>query len=90
MIAGASLATLALWVLHVEAVRTAGRTPRHEKAWWVVAGGAFLIGLSTLQGEFDYGVPQFQLVYQPCLIAFAAGVGLVAVRSRIGRGERLR
>jgi hypothetical protein len=55
----------------------------------VAAGGAFLIGLSTLQGEFDYGVPQFQLVYQPILIALAASIGLVAVRCRRGRGSAL-
>jgi hypothetical protein len=47
--------------------------------------GGFLVGLSTLQGEFDYGVPQFQLVYQPILIMLAAGVGLVAARIRLGR-----
>jgi hypothetical protein len=55
----------------------------------VLAAGGFLIGLSTLQGEFDYGVPQFQLVYQPVLIAFAAGLGLVAARLRVGRGAAL-
>ncbi len=89
MIAGASLATLALWVLYVEAVRTVGRTPRHQKVWWAVAGGAFLMGLSTLQGEFDYGVPQFRQLYHPVLIMLAAGIGLVAVRVIGGRGAAL-
>jgi hypothetical protein len=55
----------------------------------VLCAGAFLIGLSTLQGEFDYGVPQFQLLYQPILIALAAGAGLVAARVRLGRGAAL-
>jgi hypothetical protein len=55
----------------------------------VFAAGGLLIGLSTLQGEFDYAVPQFQLVYQPVMIAFAAGLGLVAARIRIGRGAAL-
>jgi hypothetical protein len=50
-----------------------------------MAAGAFLVGLSTLQGEFDYGVPQFQLVFQPILLMLAASVGLVAARVRIGR-----
>ena len=50
-----------------------------------MAAGSFLIGLSTLQGEFDYGVPQFQLVFQPILLMIAAGIGLVAARIRIGR-----
>ena len=34
---------------------------------------ALLIGLSTFQAEFDFGVPQFRLVFQPMLIALAAG-----------------
>jgi hypothetical protein len=92
MIAGASLASLGVWVLLVEGQRAsaqAGHAVRDEP-WWlrmrvVGAAGGFLIGLSTLQGEFDYGVPQFQLVFQPILIMFAAGVGLVAARLRLGR-----
>jgi hypothetical protein len=89
MIAGASLATLGVWVLLVEGRRA---VPRDESSapWWlrlrvVMIAGGFLLGLSTLQGEFDYGVPQFQLVYQPILLMLAAGVGLVAARIRLGR-----
>jgi hypothetical protein len=48
--------------------------------------GGLLIGLSTFQGEFDFGVPQFQLIFQPLLIALAAGIALVAARIYIGRG----
>jgi len=51
--------------------------------------GAFLIGMSTFQGEFDFGVPQFQLVFQPMLIAFAAGIALVTARIWAGRGGAL-
>jgi hypothetical protein len=47
--------------------------------------GGFLIGMSTFQGEFDFGVPQFQLVFQPMLIAFAAGIALVTARIWAGR-----
>jgi hypothetical protein len=47
--------------------------------------GAFLIGLSTLQDEFDMGVPQFNAIYHPILLALAAGIGLVAARVRIGK-----
>ena len=39
-----------------------------------------LIALSTFQLEFDLGVPQFQLIFQPMLIMLAAGVALVAAR----------
>ena len=89
MIGGASLATLALWVLSVEARRIG--TPR---AWTrrfadVALAGGFLIGLSTLQGEFDFGVPQFRLLYHPVLVMFAAGLGLVTARIRVGRGGAL-
>jgi hypothetical protein len=48
--------------------------------------GGLLIGLSTFQAEFDFGVPQFRLVLQPLLIAVAAAVALVAARLWIGRG----
>jgi hypothetical protein len=51
--------------------------------------GGLLIGLSTFQAEFDFGVPQFRLVFQPLLIAFAAGVALVAARIYAGRGGAL-
>jgi hypothetical protein len=86
MIGGASLATLALWILVEE-----GRRHRTTRPSWfvrnrdVLAGGAFLLGLSTLQGEFDFGVPQFRQLYHPVLLMLAAGIGLVAVRIRAGR-----
>jgi hypothetical protein len=96
MIGGASLATLATWILQEEGTR---RTPhrRTEVALRggvlgllvrrsnVIAAGSFLVGLSTLQGEFDFGVPQFRAVYQPLLIMLAAGIGLVTARIRAGR-----
>jgi hypothetical protein len=48
-----------------------------------------LIGLSIFQAEFDFGVPQFRMVFQPMLIALAAGFALVAARIWIGRGGAL-
>src|SRR3954451_19070059 len=51
--------------------------------------GGLLIGLSTFQGEFDFGVPQFRFVFQPLLIALAAACALVAARIWIGRGGAL-
>ena len=62
------------------------RSPAPRRAGIV---GGFLIGLSTFQGEFDFGVPQFRFVFQPFLIALAAGVALVAARLWIGRGGAL-
>jgi hypothetical protein len=51
--------------------------------------GGLLIGLSTFQAEFDFGVPQFQLYFQPVLIAVAAGVALVGARIYAGPGGAL-
>ncbi len=57
-----------------------------RRAW---AMGGLLIGLSTFQAEFDFGVPQFQLVLEPIMLAFAAGIALVAARFWIGPGGAL-
>jgi hypothetical protein len=51
--------------------------------------GALLVGLSTFQGEFDFAVPQFRLVFHPMLLMLAAGVALTAARMRLGRGGAL-
>jgi hypothetical protein len=92
MIGGASLAPIAAWLLLIEGRRAAGRAERGRKAllfWEVQLAGATLIGLSTLQLEFGFGVPQFQLAFHPILIALAASVALVAARLRLGRGGAL-
>ena len=97
MIGGASLTTLATWVLIEEGRRrsTARGTGSHPLARLMRPqpmhmAGAFLIGLSTLQDEFDMGVPQFNAIYHPILLALAAGIGLVAARVRIGPYAALR
>jgi hypothetical protein len=93
MIGGASLAPIAAWLLLVEGRRATGRPHASRRkmllAWEVQLAGATLIGLSTLQLEFGFGVPQFQLVFHPVLIALAASVALVAARLRLGRGGAL-
>jgi hypothetical protein len=85
MIGGASFATLGLWMLLRHGSELGDPTRRARLGQYRNAGG-LLIGLSTFQAEFDFGVPQFQLLYQPVLIAFAAGLGLVCARSLLGRG----
>jgi hypothetical protein len=86
MVGGAALSTLALWVLLVEGRRARpGPQPLAMRLRGPAIAGGFLIGLSALQGEFDYGVPQFQLVFQPILIALAAAIGLTAARIKLGR-----
>jgi hypothetical protein len=56
---------------------------------WLGAG-AVLLGLSTFQLEFDMGIPQWQVLYQPILQALAMGIGLVAAREALGPGGALR
>ena len=51
--------------------------------------GAFLVGLSTVQAEFDFSVPQFRLLYHPVLLMLAASIALVTARIWIGRGGAL-
>ncbi len=92
MIGGASLAPIAAWLLLVEGRCAAGKPGPGRLlllAWEVQLAGAALVGLSTLQLEFGYGVPQFQLAFHPILIALAGSVGLVAARLRLGRGGAL-
>lgn len=96
LIAGAAMTLLGMAVLLVEGLRANRSVPaaERERGWTatlraVALTGGFLVGLSALQAEFDFGVPQFRLVFQPMLIMLAAGVGLVAVRSWAGRGAAL-
>ncbi|MGH2805803.1 MAG: hypothetical protein ACRDKT_00875 [Actinomycetota bacterium] len=90
MVGGASLSTLALWVLIVEGRRAAPRTTRRVPRFLEIqAAGAFLIGLSALHAEFDYSVPQFRLLFHPVVLMGSAGIALVAARARLGRGGAL-
>src|SRR3954451_12668795 len=81
-------------VLAVEggrASKPAGR-PVNPKAMMQIhisLAGAFLIGMSTLQAEFDFGVPQFNQLFHTAMIMLAAGIALVAARVCVGRGGTL-
>src|SRR4051812_24277475 len=83
MIGGAGLSTLGLWMLVRQGLEL-GRPRRTARRIHARVTGALLIGLSTFQAEFDFGVPQFQLLFQPVLIALAAGCALVCARSLLG------
>ena len=96
LIGGGSLATLGGMVLMAEALTTldrGGERPEARRAVTFVRRallvGGFLVALSTFQGEFDFGVPQFRMVLHPVLIMLAAGVGLVTARIYLGRGGAL-
>jgi hypothetical protein len=93
---GAGLTLIGQAILLAEGMRFRGvRTDRLRDAQFLVAlrrvglMGGLLIGLSTFQGEFDFGVPQFRMVFHPMLIALSAGMALTAGRIWIGRGGAL-
>jgi hypothetical protein len=83
MVGGGGLATIATWLMLVEG-RPAGRATLLGRGIVALALGAILVGLSCFEGEFDFGVPQFQVIYFPVLIAAAAGFALVLARAALG------
>ncbi|VEG58458.1 Uncharacterised protein [Mycolicibacterium aurum] len=93
MIGGAGFSTLSALYLEYEGrrVRTADTPPDGFGLRFVqyLAFAGVLIGASVYQIEFDFGVPQFRQVFQPMLIAAAAGLALVAARVFMGRGAAL-
>ena len=93
LIGGAVMTLLGIAVIQAEVVRAmkAAGVMHLEMAWvrhlrvvWLPGG--LLVGMSTFQGEFDFGVPQFQLIFHPMLIMLAAGFTLVIARIWLGRG----
>lgn len=84
MIASAAFTPLAAWLAYAEAGPQAG-TRLVQRVVPVALATATLIGLSAWQLEFDLGVPQWQALYQPVLIAVSAGIALAAARVALGR-----
>ena len=89
MIGGASLTPIATWLMLAEARVDPGRG-RWARQISESLAVSTLLGLSTFQLEFDLGIPQWQVLYHPALIALAMGVGLVAAREALGPGGALR
>jgi len=88
MIVGASITPIASWL----ALAEAGVKPRDSwrtRAVYMLVSLMLLDGLSSVQGEFDFGVPQFQALYAPVLVAFAGALALVAIRLAHGPGWSL-
>jgi hypothetical protein len=89
LIGGASLSTVGGWLMLMEGIQRSGnRNPWVKWGEYAVAGG-FLVGMSTFQAEFDFGVPQFRFVLEPVMVMAAASVALVTARVRLGRGGAL-
>jgi hypothetical protein len=95
LLGGAALALVGMAVLMVEGTRALkaegkqGELPWAAKLRRIGLTGAFLIGLSIFQAEFDFGVPQFRFVFEPMLIAMSAGTALVATRIWLGPGTAI-
>ena len=96
MLGGASLTLIGVLVLFAEARLALGDARTDgiggamlRRARLIGACGGMLAGLSIFQGEFDFGVAQFQLLFHPLLIAFAASLALVLARTLVGRGGAL-
>jgi hypothetical protein len=96
LIGGAAMTLVGIAVLTVEGLRfnASAETPIEEllhtkMARAIALTGGLMLGLSTFQAEFDFGVPQFQLIFQPMLLMLAAGVGLVLARVYAGPGAAL-
>jgi len=96
LIGGASMTLIGLAVLTVEGLRARasqeglaaeGRPTSLARA--IAATGGLLLGLSTFQAEFDFGVPQFRFVLEPMMIMLASGVGLLIARLYAGPGAAL-
>ena len=88
MISGASLTPIALCLMLTESGRI--ESPNFLlKQMRIAITGAVLIGLSTWTGEFDFGVPQFQQLYHPVLVAMAGSTALVLARKVLGPGGAL-
>ncbi|HXS33439.1 MAG TPA: hypothetical protein VN758_06690 [Solirubrobacterales bacterium] len=94
LIGGAAMTLVGIAVLTVEGLRANDVLKRKEhvsttRMRAVALTGGLMVGLSTFQAEFDFGVPQFQLIFQPMLLMLAAGLGLVLARVYAGRGAAL-
>jgi hypothetical protein len=99
MIGGAGFSLFAVLMLEYEGGRAMPETPpegvfaKQERPFIkflrYLSCGGLLIGMSVYQIEFDFGVPQFRLVFQPMLIAAAATIGTIVARITMGRGAAI-
>ncbi|HUQ62749.1 MAG TPA: hypothetical protein VM121_03220 [Acidimicrobiales bacterium] len=84
LVSGGSLSTIAVLLMLAEG-RRFGNPNALGRGIYALAAGTILVGLSTYQGEFDFGAPQFQVLYLPILVMAAAGITLVLSRIALGR-----
>lgn len=91
LIGGGALSVLGFVILAFEARRSPGWRPtragRFLMACGIVAGPTVM---SVFLAEFDFGIPQFQLLYLPAMIAFITGATFVFARIALGPTGALR
>jgi hypothetical protein len=104
LLGGGAMSVLSILVILAEA-RLARRSPerarpaaaaappRRRRALYglrLIAGfGGLLAALSIFQAEFDYGIPQFRLLFHPVTLALFAAIALVPARVIGGPGAAL-
>ena len=88
MEAGASFGVIGYWMLICQG-RKVGNPTRLWRGHTLPAAG-LLVGIAAFLLEYDFGVPQFQLVLQPVLIVFSASLCFVAARILSGPGGAIR
>ncbi|MHB8657018.1 MAG: hypothetical protein ACYC91_03540 [Solirubrobacteraceae bacterium] len=73
--------------------QAAGRLTRGQRTGrWILAAlgaGGVLAGLTIYQAEFGFGVPQYNLLFQPALLALTGGLALIFGRALAGPGGAL-
>lgn len=89
LLLGGGLATVPIWMMVAEGARKAAPTGL-GRFIHVMAAGACLTGVLIFTGEFDFRVPQFQMVYYPVLVMIAGGFTLVWGRLALGRAGALK
>lgn len=96
LIGGASMSLVGLAVLTIEGLRAkgfdserGGEARAMSLARAIALTGGLMLGLSTFQAEFDFGVPQFRFVFEPTMLMLASGVGLVVARLYAGPGAAI-
>src|SRR5688500_9941664 len=95
LIGGAAMTLIGIGILMVEAERAGSAANEYEEEPWVrwlrrvALSGGLLIGLMVFPVEFDFGVPQFRMVFHPMLIMLSAGVALTATRLWLGGGAAI-
>ncbi len=93
LLSGGSFATFACWLMIAEGRHhaTSRRHPtRLGRIIHILTLGAALVGMTTFEAEFDFGMSGFQALYLPVLMTAAATFVLVAARVTLGKWSAIK